>query len=137
LPYQTLNLGSTWPSGKPAASANVNSTADDPATPEKPVTTSFQLPSSRHQAALTGKERAALRAVSETLAKDKGLQRVQVRHPKANSWTHFWWGGTWHRICSDHYLCVAHLSMDNFFSMQLLQQFTCDLQGMDSTANAS
>lgn len=35
-------------------------------------------PSKQHQPQLTGKERAALRAYSETLAKDKKLQRLQV-----------------------------------------------------------
>jgi len=39
---------------------------------------SLPRPSQYHQAQLTGKERAALRSQSETLAKSKALQRVQV-----------------------------------------------------------
>eukprot|EP00775_Hariotina_reticulata_P009946 gene9946-10101_t len=75
---QPLSLGSNRQSDRIAASASVDSTTDNQETLGQPVAASFQLPSSKHQPQITSKERAALRAVSESLAKDKALQKVQV-----------------------------------------------------------
>jgi RNA-binding protein YhbY len=71
---QRATSSSTEPQPADAAAPEAAEVDDDP----EQQMARLPRPSQYHQAQLSGKERAALRAQSEQLAKSKTLQRVQV-----------------------------------------------------------